>query len=67
MEDELLELAKPKRGRKEQCELFQRILSLKTEGKTSAKIQETLEYEGRSISIEAVESYLKTRRRKKQA
>jgi hypothetical protein len=66
MEEELLRLAKSKPGRKQERELFQRIVSLKLEGKTVPQIQAELERDGRSISKEAVESYLKTRRRKKQ-
>jgi hypothetical protein len=66
MEEELLRLAKSKPGRKEERELFQRIVRLKLDGKTVRQIQAELERDGRSISKEAIESYLKTRRRKKQ-
>jgi hypothetical protein len=65
-EEDLLRLAKSKPGRKEERELFQRIVGLRLGGKTVPQIQAELERDGRSISKEAVESYLKTRRRKKQ-
>jgi hypothetical protein len=65
MEAELLQEAKSKPGRKEERELFLRIMSLRLEGKTAPQIRSQLEQEGRPMSIEGVESYLKTRRRKK--
>jgi hypothetical protein len=65
-EDVLVRLAKSKPGRKEQRELYLKILSLKNEGKTARQIQAQLEHSDRRISLEGVESYLKTRRKKKQ-
>ncbi|MHB8654678.1 MAG: hypothetical protein ACYDA9_12460 [Terriglobia bacterium] len=65
-EEELMRLAKPKPGRRLERELAERIWSLRAEGRTVRQIQAELERDGRSISKEAVESYLKTRRRKKQ-
>ncbi len=62
--DELIRLAKPKRGRKEERDLATRIWTLKAEGKTVPQIKAIFESEGQYFSIEKVESYLKTRRKK---
>jgi len=47
-------------------ELEQRIWKLDAEGKTNREIQQILSAEGVNRSLEAVEAYLKTRRRKSQ-
>jgi hypothetical protein len=65
VEDELLRLAKPKPGRKAEQKLAARILSLKAEGKTARLIREIFEAEGSHFSQEKIESYLKTRRKKR--
>jgi hypothetical protein len=54
---------KGKRGRKPKLELAERIWALKAEGKKNVEIQKILNASGESLSLEAVESYLKTRRR----
>jgi hypothetical protein len=64
-EEELVRLAKPKPGRREERALFDRILTLKAEGKTVRQMIAIFEAEGQYFSKEKVESYLKTRRRKK--
>jgi len=58
-----LEIKKGKPGRKPNVELAERIWALNAEGKTNREIQETLNTSGENLSLEAVESYLKTRRR----
>lgn len=61
----LLELQlKPKRGRKEEVQLAERIWKLKAEGKTVPQMRALFESEGKLFSKEAIASYLKTRRRK---
>jgi hypothetical protein len=54
---------RPKRGRKPETELAERIWKLDVEGRTNREIQQILNAEGKSHSLEAIESYLKTRRR----
>ena len=56
-------LPKGKPGRKPNAALAKRIWALHNAGKTSREIQEILRAEGRNLSTEAVEAYLKTRRR----
>jgi hypothetical protein len=53
-----------KLGRKPQTELAERIWKLDVEGRTNSEIQQILNAEGKSLSLGAIESYLKTRRRK---
>lgn len=57
-------MPKIKRGRKPNEKLAARIVSLHDSGKTSPEIQKILEAEGENLTLEAVEAYLKTRRRK---
>lgn len=64
VEDELVELAKPKPGRKQERELAERIWRLKAEGKTVPQIRTILASEGTHKSSEAIASYLKARRKK---
>jgi len=63
-EEELLRLAKPKPGRKEERELAARILSLRAEGKTVSDILRAFEKENDHITRDGIESYLKTRRKR---
>jgi len=56
-------MPRSKPGRKPNDELAERIWTLHDAGRTSREIQEILKASGRNISLEAVESYLKTRRR----
>jgi hypothetical protein len=65
-EDEIMRLAQPKRGRKEESDLAIRILGMKAEGKTVPQIRAIFESEGKYFSPEKIESYLKTRRKKPQ-
>ena len=65
LEDELLQLAKPKPGRKEEQALAERILSAKAEGKKVREIKAMFEAEGQHFSTQKIESYLKTRRKKR--
>jgi hypothetical protein len=58
-----LEIIKGKPGRKPNVKLAERIWALDAEGKTNREIQETLNTDGENLSLEAVESYLKKRRR----
>ena len=64
-EDDLLDFAKSKPGCKPKLLLALRVLRLKAEGKKVREIQTILEAEGQSLSKEAVESYLKTRRKRR--
>jgi len=64
LEEGLVELAKPKRGRKEEVELAFRIWDMKAEGKTALQMKAIFESEGQHFSLEKIESYLKTRRKK---
>ena len=66
-EDELMRLAEPRRGRKEERDLAVRIWSLKAEGKTAPQMKVIFESEGQHYSLEKIESYLKTRRKKLKA
>jgi hypothetical protein len=66
-EDELMRLAESKRGRKEERDLAARIWSLKAEGKTAPQMKAIFESEGKYFSLEKIESYLKTRRKKLKA
>ncbi|MGA2569627.1 MAG: hypothetical protein ABSF23_03840 [Terracidiphilus sp.] len=52
-----------KRGRKPRDELAEQIWALDAEDKTNQEIRETLSASGEHLSLEGVESYLKTRRR----
>lgn len=54
-----------KAGRKPNDERAERIWSLHDAGKTSREIQGIFQAEGLTISLEAVEAYLKTRRRRR--
>lgn len=56
-------IGKVKRGRKARDELAEQIYALDAEGKTNQEIRETLSARGENLSLEGVESYLKTRRR----
>ena len=58
-----LEIKKGKPGRRPNVDLAERIWALDAEGKTNREIRETLKANGLSTSLEAVEAYLKTRRR----
>lgn len=60
----LMELAKPKPGRKPSVEKAVRIALLKRERMTAKQIAEQLKREGDQISIEGVESYSKRRRKR---
>jgi hypothetical protein len=64
-EQVLLRLAKPKVGRREEGELAARIYNLRAEGKTVREMIAIFEAQGQFYSKEKVESYLKTRRRKR--
>lgn len=66
-EEELLRLARPRPGRREERELAERIYSLKAEGKTVSEIQRVFERESQHYSREKIESYLKTRRRRRRS
>jgi hypothetical protein len=57
-------VGKVKRGRPARAELSEQILALDAEGKTNQEIHETLSASGEHLSLEGVESYLKTRRRR---
>jgi hypothetical protein len=61
----LIQMLVPKgnAGRKQNVELAERIWALDAEGKTNRQIQATLNNSGEHLSLEAVESYLKKRRR----
>ena len=61
--DSFVPMPHGKPGRKANDELAEQIFALREAGKTSREIQEILKASGRNISLEAVESYLKTRRR----
>jgi hypothetical protein len=63
-EDMLLQMAKPKRGRKAENDLAESIWALHEKGKTASEIETLLATCGKNMSIEAIESYLKTRRKK---
>jgi hypothetical protein len=54
---------KPKRGRKSNTDLARGIWEEKAQGKTAREIASALKAAGKSLSIEGVESYLKTRRK----
>ncbi len=56
-------IGKVTRGRKARDELAKQIWALDAEGKTNQEIRETLSASGEHLSLEGVESYLKTRRR----
>jgi len=58
-----IEIEEGKPGRKPNVKLAERIWALDEAGKTNREIHETLKSKGLSISLEAVEAYLKTRRR----
>lgn len=53
-------------GRKLKSKLAERIWKLDAEGRTNREIQQILNSDEGHLSLEAVESYLKTRRRKSQ-
>ena len=61
--DPYVRMPRGKPGRKPNDELAERIWTLDAEGKTNREIQETLNASGQNLSLEAVESYLKKRRR----
>jgi len=61
-----LKVKKGKPGPKPNVELARRIWALDAEGKTNRQIHEIVNSEVWNISLEAVESYLKTRRKKPQ-
>jgi hypothetical protein len=54
-------------GPKPNVELARRIWTLDAEGKTNKQIHKIVNSEGWNISLEAAESYLKTRRRKRKS
>lgn len=62
-EDELVALARSKPGRKQNWFLYARINELKKAGNTVRQIQSCLAADGENLSIEAIEAYLKTRRK----
>ena len=64
LEDALIQLAKSKRGRKEERDFAARIWSLKAEGKTVPQIMAIFASEGQHCTDEKIKSYLKTRRKK---
>lgn len=60
--ENLMEMAKPTRGRKHSADKAIRIALLKRQGMTAKQIAERFEREGDQISVEGVESYSKRRR-----
>jgi hypothetical protein len=64
LEEGLVSLAKPRRGRREERELAGRIWAMKAQGKTAPQMKATFDSEGQYFSLEKIESYLKTRRKK---
>jgi hypothetical protein len=60
--DKLL-VPKGKAGRKRNEQLAERIWQLDADGRSNREIQKALNDSGENLSIEAVESYLKNRRR----
>lgn len=64
-EEELMQLAESKPGRKEERELRMRILRLHREGKTDLEIQQVLVSEGKSRSIDAIRYHRKSNQEKK--
>jgi uncharacterized protein (UPF0335 family) len=65
-EDELVQLAKNRPGRKVKRDLAERIWRLRHDGKNVRQIKAIFEAEGQHLSEEAIKSYLKTRRKKAQ-
>jgi hypothetical protein len=63
-ESELLRLAEPKRGRKQNRDLAERVLRLYGEGKNTSQIQAVLKADGKELTTEAIREYRKARRRK---
>lgn len=63
-EEVLIKLAKPKPGRKQERELAKRIWELTAEGKTARQIKRIFEAEGQHFSLEKIESYRKSRRKR---
>jgi hypothetical protein len=61
--DSHVQMPRGKPGRKRNDELAEKIRTLHDAEKTSREIQKTLAAGGLTISLEAVEAYLKTRRR----
>jgi hypothetical protein len=61
--DPFVRMPRRKPGRKLNCDLAERIWALDAAGKKNHEIQETLKASGENLSLEAVESYLKKRRR----
>ena len=57
-------VSKGKPGRKKNVKLAERIWSLDAEGKSNREIQQMLNASGENLSLDAVESYLKNRRRR---
>lgn len=66
-EESLIAFVKSKPGRKQNYDLFRRIMSLKRQGHTIRQIQKSLAAEGIHLSVGAIESYLKTRRNRRQS
>jgi hypothetical protein len=64
LEDSLVELAKPKRGRKEETALAMRIWTLRAERKTVTQIKAIFESEGQYFTEDKIKGYLRKRRRK---
>jgi hypothetical protein len=64
LEDELSKLDKAKPGRRKEIVLAVRIWGMKAEGKTAVQMKAIFESEGQHFSLEKIESYLKTRRKK---
>jgi hypothetical protein len=60
-----LEIKKGRPGRKPNVQLAERIQAWRAAGKTNKQIQDLLRAEGLSLSLEGVESYSKSRRRRK--
>ena len=66
-EEPLIAFVKSKPGRKQNYLLFRRIMALRTQGNTVRQIQALLAADGIHLSVGAVESYLKDRRKRRQS
>jgi hypothetical protein len=62
--DRVIPIPRRNRGRKANDELAERIWALDAEGKKNEEIRAELNASGENLSLEAVESYLKKRRRR---
>jgi hypothetical protein len=61
-ENFILRAAKPKRGRRSNTDLAERIQWEKSQGKTAKQIAATLKAAGTNLSVQGVQSYSKGRR-----